>query len=360
MTNKEFLKNMGIELTGDVEVDNKNLNKLFDVESEESIVVGYKSGVIPMIANISRNNYSFAYQNDIWKELSVGQKLRILKWQETDYMRGRGFTGQIPKFIFVTYDDYSEFNYSAMARDNSIEYNLDILSRTAGYNSLATTIHESIHELDFKTYPELINKYVPKYLRYADVANGYISENVMKLPLEGKVLNRLTGEYEYVTEQMREDFLLIKNISIRINAYKNTPNSKRQVFNFNSYEKYMRAMFYLVSPIEERAYEGSIEYVNWAYYKNKEKGYVASEEDLKALGANNKRLKMLSGKKREVQKAYKIPVWKAVNMELIHEFNNLIFGDKKVMYVCKKLMMEREMLRINFYYTKFKSSERTY
>ena len=96
------------------------------------------------------------------------------------------------------------------------------------------------------------------------------------------------------------------------------------------------------------------------YYKNKEKGYVASEEDLKALGANNKRLKMLSGKKREVQKAYKIPVWKAVNMELIHEFNNSVFGDKKVMYVCKKLMMEREMLRINFYHTKFRANERTY
>ena len=359
MTNKEFLKNMGIELTGDVEVDNRNLNRLFGVESEESIAVTYKSGAIPLIANISRNNYKFAYQNDIWKNLSIGQKLRILKWQETDYLRERGYKGVIPKFIFITYDDYSNFNYSALSRGDSIEYNLDILSRTAGYNSLTTTIHECIHEIDFRLYPSLVQKYIPKYLRYSDALQGYVTENVMKLPLEGKIFNRLTGEYDFVTETMREDFLLIKNMSIRINTYKNSPNSKRQVFDRNSYEKYMRTMFYYVTPLEERAYEGSVEYLNWVYLGNKRKGYVASEEDLKALNSNNKRMKFISGKKREVQKAYKVPVWKAVDMELINEFNKMIFGDKKVCYICKKQMMEREMLRINFYYAKFKASERT-
>ena len=355
ISNVDFLKQKGIALSGNIDKDNKYLDKILKYDSKEPIETFYKKDGKKQLVLLDSEDFSRAFCNLVWKNLNLTQRLRVLKWQTEKYLKSVNYKYKMPSFKFFVDFDTNDISFNALALKDKIVFNLDYLSKCSGYSALTTIVHECIHEKDVENCNELIKDYY-QYLPI-DILLNYqnCKPEILELPLEGKVYNRRTRQYDMVTEKMAEDFLLLKNFAVGINSKKNSPTTKHDVVTKDGFEKYIRRSFYLLSPLEERAYEGSSDYVNRVIILNS-KRVPLCVEDISQYQKNKHIKTIIQGKKREIQKYYKIHYTHAINMELINEFNVTNYGEIKDFYLQQDLMEKREKIKENYYNTFFKGN----
>lgn len=342
MDNAEILKSLGItyETTRGA---NKLANMFYKVNSTEKIEVYYLRDGKRGKYNISPRNYHIAFVNEIWRELTTMQRLRVLKWHETEFLTKSGYAGDIPEFRFITDEDYGDISYCALAKKNEgLLLKLDFIQRSKGLDALTIITHECIHYLDFEKFDLTYKKYMFKYLKYHYAPdNELLYKEIMQLPVEGKILNIKTGEMDFITEEMRNDFLFLKNHVVCFCKHIDTPFCQRNANTKEYFEHYLAEMFYYTSPLERRAYLGSLDYTRGIVDRLEDK-YPVNEIDKKLLNNNNKlRLKVL-GKVREIQKGYRMSHYNAINLELVNLYNHVKFGKSKRYYICKDLMKKRD------------------
>lgn len=352
-TNKEFLTEMGIKLIGNAHLDNVMLNEYFKTDSKKTIFTYYTNGQTKQKVILTPTSHDLAFADSVWQNLSLAERLRVLKWREEQYLKESDYSGAFPRFVFVSRDDLPrDVNYVAMARKDSIEFVLENLTKCSGYSALTTVIHECIHEIDYRRIFELLGKYTGTYLPRSVLVNYTMNlSHILELPLEGKILNLKTNSYDMVSEKMAEDFLLLKNLMVAINSKIGTSEKKKNVVTKLSFEKYMRRALYMLSPLEERAFEGSCEYANYIILNNKAKLPLALS-DVRQFNHNKYTIQVIQGKKREIQKYYKLPYAKAVNMELIHEYNTTTFAEDKNLFILPELMEDRKN-RLKYIYERY-------
>ncbi|MBE7082305.1 MAG: hypothetical protein E7378_01310 [Clostridiales bacterium] len=353
MTNKDFLQNMGVRLSGDVKRDNAMLNAFFNIESQEDIVVTVQApnGKSRQIC-LSTNNFRHAFANVVWSKLDLSQKLRVLKWLEVDYMLQNGYSNDkiIPTFEFFAHNMTDDIAYSAITRDSGIELNLEQISSASGYNLAVIIAHECVHAIDHVFSHQLRKKYDAEYFLPADMWDSNVS--IITLPIRGKVWNRKFKRFDEITPQMREDFLFLKNIISSITPQKETPSKRRLVGSEKSFKKYVQNCFYRTLPLEQRAFVTSCEFGLYLADFNTQ-DFPPDEVDQKAIIGFNDTMHLVQGKKREIEKYFDMPYQDALNMELIAKFNKTYFKSQEYRYICKDLMQERKKCYARLWDTKF-------
>ncbi|MBO7526877.1 MAG: hypothetical protein J6T74_03160 [Clostridia bacterium] len=356
INNREYLKQMGIALTGNVNVDNNYLvNKCFKIQSDEPICTYYVENGIEHEVFLTINNHNAAFTEVVWENLTLAERLRVLKWKEEQFLSELGYSGKMPKFEFLSNTPLPEdVSFTAMSKNGRIELVLSYFDSCNGYSALTTILHECIHEKDHQVATEIIRKYVQKYLPINAYINPmYHIEDILKLPLEGKIYNKSTKQFDYVTKEMAVDFLFLKNAVVAINSRIGTQTKKSLVVTKDAFEKYIRKAVYLLTPREKRAFEGSAKLANKIILENTKK-YPHTKKDVWQYNKNRSIPLTIMGKKRELQKYYRMDILNIINMELINEYNKLYYQDRKEMYIMKDLMNKREKCIDFFYETSFK------
>ena len=353
--NYEFLQELGIKFTGYNYLDNKNIRDFFGVYLKEPIDIQCEYFGKELKIVLKPNDCDLAFTNVVWSKLSLGERLRVLRWKQVEYMRNRGYKATIPDIDFVSKDVLKDVSYFALAREKSIEFNLDYLNNTNGYKALETMIHESIHKIDHFNTLIYLSKYAGIYLpKDVLIEYKYYKPKLLQLPLDGYLVNAKNGQIDKITDVMKEEFILIKNFCIAINSKANTKEHKREIRSREDFDKYLRRAVYFVTPLEERAYEGSIEYVQNLVLQNAE--IIEHDEiDKKQYHKCIYDYKYIQGKKKELEKYYKMPLIDRVNMELIYEYNKERFGDDNSKYIAPELMKIRQKKADFFYDKRFKS-----
>lgn len=337
LTNEDIFNKLGLKLSGDKQKDDFLVNTFFKTGSQNKITIYLNNG--KQKVNLTPANHNLAFFNEVWEKLSLSEKLIILKWKQTEYLTLKGYKGEIPKFKF--FKNLSGINYSAFADVDGLCVDLKRVNEFSGLDALAVIIHECEHHLDFEKANEIISKFSGVYLKNTNDVNK-LSIEVMQLPIEGKKLKNLkTGEFDFITDELANEILLLKNYFITINPEAQTPKRKKHIQSVEAFEKYIKSMVYYNSPLEVNAYKKSIQYVGLAS-KIKTKCILLNEKDIEVLKKLQNQLKNLEGKKREIQKYYKISRTRAINMELVHKFNSSFYGKNKDKYLLPELMQQRE------------------
>ncbi|MBE7075104.1 MAG: hypothetical protein E7376_03920 [Clostridiales bacterium] len=342
MTNTEFIQNLGIELTGDILQDNLLINELFKVGTSDKFVKFVKVGEKYKKFTLSPISFEIGFTEQIWSQLSIAEKLRLMKWASEDYLQRNLNTTNFPNFIYFTENSYEHISFIAFALKDKILISLNDILKCSGYDAYILAVHESIHEKDYIFAEKLIDEVLCNYIQNYSPEKDYLTlKSIMQLPVEGKILNVKTGEFEFVTNELKEQILLCKNRIITICKLKNTPKSRNFILTPTDFNKYLTSDFYYLSPLETRAYNDSISHVLQVAEENS-KILTCTNADRLRLEKNNKYLKTINGRKREIQKQFKIPADFAVNMELEYIFNKLNYGNNQEKYICKKHMKQRE------------------
>ena len=349
MTNAEIIKDFGIELTGDAEKDNKIVNDALGIGAPYKIVKYLKNGDKHKKITLSPISFEIGFCEQVWSKLDLPEKLRVMKWASEDYLQKNGYGTNFPPFVYFTKNDYDKYKFNAMAFEKSILLSLEYLNKCKGYEAAITIIHESIHELDFKNIDRILEFEVGEYVnRYDTIKNFRTARSIMQLPIKGKIINMETGLYEYVTDDLRKKILLCKNKVANACLYKNTPQNRNSVITPADFDKYLASDFYFTSPIENKAYNESINMV-CQMAKNNSKTLTLTKDDAETLNKYHKFLTKLNGRKLEIQKQFKMPIAEALNMEFEHIFNKLYYGNNQENYICKSHMQKREEIVKRFW-----------
>ena len=355
LNNKDYLKEMGIALTGNVDVDNNLLvNKYFKIQSTEPICTYYVEDGVEHEVFLTINNHNAAFAEVIWENLTLAERLRVLKWKEEQFLSELGYSGEKPKFEFLSNMPVPEdVNYTAASKNGRIELLLSYVDSCGGYSALTTILHECIHEKDHRVASDIARKYVQKYLPINAYINPmYHIEDILKLPLDGKIYNKSTKQFDFVTKEMAEDFLFLKNEVVAINSRIGTQTKKSMVVTKEGFNKYIRKAVYMLTPRERRAFEGSAKLANKIMLENTKK-YPHTPRDVWQYNKNRTTPLTILGKKRELQKYYKMPIANIINMELVNEYNNTFYQDRKDLYILPELMDLRSKCVNYFYETAF-------
>lgn len=344
MNNKVFLKKIGIKLSGNVDEDNKTINEFFGVGQTQKIEAYIKQNGKMKRVNISPVNYQLAFCEEIWKTLSVGERLKVFNWHQEQYLTKKGYRSDFPTFEFLSRQNYENLSFSAIAKpDGKLMFSFDFVEKCKGYEALVILTHESEHFIDFEMFDSLYYKHLGKYIKHT-VSDLERARCIMELPVEGKIKNLQTGEWEFVSNEMRNEFLLMKNCLATFGKRLGTPEKKRLVATQGTYENYLEQLFYFTSPLEYRAQYKSISYATKVYEDMKENS-IMGEKDKEVIDSQNLWLKKIEGKIREIQKLYNCSYYNALNMELVSTFNENLYGKAKSKYVCPKLVAAREEKR---------------
>lgn len=349
MANAEIVKNLGIELTGDVNKDNQIVNETLCVGSSDkfvkyvSVYRGHKK------VTLSPISYELGFCEQVWSQLDLSEKLKLMKWASEDYLQKNGYGTDFPPFIYFTKDNYKDLTFNALAFEKSVLVSLDFINKCSGYDAAILAVHESVHELDFQEINKLLENEISKYVYgYAGIDNFRTIKNIMALPMTGKIINWQTGQYDYLIDDLFEKILLCKNMIMKCVLYKNTPKNRKLVYSSSDFDKYLAADFYYTSPLENKAYNVSIQHIfNMAY--DNSKILIQEKSDSEVLTKYYDYLNKINGRKLEIQKHYKMPIKYAVNIELEHMFNKMYYGNKKENYICQEHMQKREEIVKRFW-----------
>lgn len=350
MDNLSFLQKNGISLSGSATMQNKWLNSYFSVNSNESIFISTNDKKY----EISQENCEFAFANEIWKHLNLSQRLRIIRWQQINYLLQNGYKKHISDFEFVTNKTF-DINSSIIAlaqKHGGVIIGLDFVRKSKGMDALIMITHECIHYLDYEREEELLKKYSNYYPGYPNANLPITLDYIMSLPIEGKIHNLKNCEMKFISPQMREDILKMKNFIILLTLKRDAPIQKKYATDKERYMAYLSSMFYYTSPVEQRAYRDSIAYVN-KFISQIRHAYTIGNVDDQIMNKYLKILERISGQVREIQKYYQMSHYNAINMELICAYNKERYGDDKLRYICPEIMEQREKIVKNLWEEKF-------
>lgn len=349
MTNKEYLSNLGIKLTGVNQDDELMINSFLRLQDSKKIVVPLDDG---RQIHLTKKYHKRAFLNEVWEKLSLSEKIKVAKWEQEEFLTLKGYLKGIPQFIFSD-EKMQNISCSAGAMQEGLYINLESFAKFKGFDALATIVHECIHYLDFEKCEQILKEIAKDYLPKNIIENKDLTALfVMKLPVEGKIKNFSAAKMEFISKDLASKILLLKNYFVTINPEVQTPRFQKHVQSFNSFNKYLRKMAYFCSPLETHAISESVNYAK----KIASAKYICVNlnlEDNEVLLKQEDQLKNLIGKKREVQKDYKISVINAINMELVHEFNLIVFNENKKRYILPELMEKRHKIYKHLWETKF-------
>lgn len=349
MTNAEVIKDLGIELSGNIDEDNKIVNKALGIGLSEKFVKYVKVGDKHKKVSLTPRSFELGFCEQVWSQLDLGEKLKLMKWASEDFLQKNGYGTDFPEFVYFCKNNYENLNFAALAFEKNIFISLEHLNKMSGYDAVILALHESIHELDFVEISKIMQEEISQYIfNYSGVDNFRTIKEILKLPIKGKIINWKTGQYEYVTDDLREKILLCKNKLIKCSLYKNTPTGRRMIYTSADFDKYLSSDFYYCSPLENKAYNKSIWDVFEMSYRNS-KIFGFSKNDVSVLDYYYNYLNKLNGRKLEIQKQFKMPISEALNMEFEHIFNKMYFGDNKVCYICQDHMQKREQMVKRFW-----------
>lgn len=324
MNNLEFLSTNNIPIqTYD---DNDLLNEYFGVENQFPI----STTINGKVHKIYRSNFYYAFKNEIWRTLSLSQKLQLLKWAQVKMFSN---PKDAPKFVFLP-DVQGNINYAALAQQGKVLLNLNYLNNSKGLDALTVILHESIHQKDFLSYETLIKK-LSKYFDKDYKKLTY--DDLMSLPVGEKIYNHKTRRWQKINDKLRQDILLLKNMIISFKNSLDTPSKKRNIYTQTQFFDYLETSMYYISPLEIRAFEKSISLVS----KIAEKLGDLSELDKKVLARNIKARLRICGKVKEMKKYYSLNYCEIMNMELINKYNKTTYKNCKYKYVEKSIMQKR-------------------
>ena len=349
MNNRDFLNTIVLHFSGSVEEQNKKINAYFGVNSTESIFIEVDGNAY----EISTDNCEFAFINSIWENLNLEQRLRILKWQQESNLVEQGYVGKIPPFEYLSdVSEHDNDNFLATAkRRGGLIINLDAIRKRKGLDALILITHENIHYVDFERFNKVCNLCSEYFTINARTLSVNV-DSIMSLPVEGKVKNYRTGNYDIVDEKMRNNFLFMKNYIMGIYETRKGVIKKQEITDKEKYETYLSYLFYYTSPLEKKAYDTSIRYVS-NYVDSIRNNYPVSSIDDKTIERYQKMQKRIMGTVRQIQKYYNMSHYNAMNLELIDRYNKAIYGNDKNKYICKDLMQKREKIIKGLWERKF-------
>lgn len=342
VTNKEFAEKLNIKLTGNTNLDNQKIDEcLIDTVPEKFVKYVKINGKYKKFT-LSPISFHIGFSEQIWSQLSLAEKLKVMKWASEDYLQLRGYGTDFPPFVYFCDNDLSSISFDAISLNGKILLSLNRVDKMSGYEAYSIAIHESIHELDFATAETILNNTLCDYIyRYEGLHNFRNLRQLMELPIQGKIINWKTGKYDFVTEELKEKILLCKNSVMTISKSRNTPSCRKYIYSPAEFDRYLRSDFYYVSPFESKAYNTSIQHIlSMAEYNNE--SLNLTDNDKNTLETYRKFLLKVNGRKREIQKYFKMPASHAVNIEMEYMFNRHFYGNRTQHYICKKHMQKRE------------------
>lgn len=361
MTNRDYLEKLGVDLNCGVYMQNLKANQFFQTEDKKPITLSYSNdnGVYQEFT-FEPNNCDYAFMSTNWDRLTISQKIRILRWKQIEFFHSQaGNYKRLQDFVFFLKDDkFSDVSYSALTFSDCVFWNLDALGKMKGYEALDTVLHETVHCVDFANMKDLMTKYKLKYVSPETIKLLGEERCFMALPVEGQIYNYLTKEYDSITPKMQDDILLIKNQFVQLNVLKATPNEKRLVGSYETFNRYLKKMFYFNSPLEVRAFKGAYDELMQIYDKNKVR-YELSDDEKLAIKRIKDYVDLINRKTKEIQKGLNLHIKTAVNLEFIARYNELLEQNGKEP-ICPNLMELRNSRVKRFYLMKFKGREVSY
>ena len=342
MNNKEYAKGLWISISDDEIKNNRAINSFFEVGSTRKIIVQYKCDGGHKTINLTPANYLDAFYDEVWTRLDIKQKMQILKWHQVAYLTKNGYTGDLPQFCYFA-DIKRDASISACAlKERRLFLELSQIEKMSGLDAFVLVTHECVHHLDYQKFMSVYDELLEKFLSpNAEVYGEPMFREVMGLPVSGKIKNLITGEFERVDENLAKKILFVKNYITSLSKEKLTPKTKCNVSSKQEMQKYLKEMFYYHTPYETKAFTESICYMLESV-SHKNKKVELGEKDLLIIEKNKDFLKFMMGKKKEIQKYYKMNYLEAVNMEMVAEFN-LKYPDSKY-YICPELMEKRNKI----------------
>ena len=336
MDNYEFLDKLGYKI--DTESDltaNKSANSLLDTQSNEPFSVKVGNNLI----QISPNNFSMAYMQNVWSELSLVKMLRVLFWTKTAFCKKYN----IPNTPFLFFDSRIKTNtYSpACAFGDQIFINFEeFFLNSTGYDCFEFLLHECMHLLQVKHYrviPDSLKDFIPPYNKNDKMADVILEANILKLFLDGKNFNFRTNQYEYLSQMGKRDLVFLKNMLIVISPTgKNVFCNKSKVKSYKDFENYINNLMYYTSPFEYEAYITSKNMTDALLRKNSKKyPELVGDDDIETLDILRVTKARVESRRHALQKYFNMNADQIFDMQMHYMqynkwFRNSAFLDESV------------------------------
>lgn len=340
MSNKEFLKSLGLNITDDPFANNTIANEYFDYLNDFDII-DYEKNIFAI-----RIAYAHAFNDKYWANLSIGEKLRLLYWVKQDYLKQKGVEYNADKpFSFFSHYNLNSTGFRALTISDTILLNLEELSLMSGYEALTVVLHEAQHIYDFKQKYKLIKELAP-YLKTIN------ADEIMAMPITEKIYNHEKQKYDIMSIDLQQKILLLKNLHCCVPVGEDFPYHKCEVKDYYMYQKYLQNIYYHISPLESRAYNFSNYFLNNGFGLTKDEK-VANED----INYNNRYLEYTNSHKKVLEKYFGKSYPEIINMALIKNYNVLVYKSDVEKYICLDLMEELDNLEQKYYNIKFKGRE---
>lgn len=334
-SNSEYLKDNGFELGKYPALDNFALNTKFKEDSLDSIFVGEQE--------IARKDYLKAFSEKIWKALTLQQKIQVLSWVKLDILASSGIVPK--KFIYLKKDEPIYDGWAALTYFDEIMLNLEVLDKNPGYYILSVVAHECVHVKDYHRTEEILNKLKQNYLKISSY------DEIMSLPVAGKIYNFTKNEYENISNDLQKDILLLKNMISHINYKDSYGKRRKQVTNYESYKRYLNYIYYLNAPLEKHAFKEELKYFLTALKKNK---HLNDDKELENAYNIYKALLQQTTKSLEIKKHFNVSEAELINMVLIREYNRTNRKKLKRKFdICPELMEKLAEVEERYWKLKF-------
>lgn len=330
MDNFEYLQFKNIDksiLTGDIDTVNLALIEHFGLDNlPEFLTVKNIEGFED---KIQREDCFTLFERQYWSQMSFKQKLIVICWTMNDFAKENGCD---KKIIFKFINLKLKENAKAITDSESICFKLENLDNSSGIETFTTLVHEIIHFMDDKKYEILIEKY-SNYVITRNMASVRFFDEIMSLPINGKIKNLVTQTEENITPVMTKEILLLKNLILTINSC--APKIIKSKKTDSEYQNFVNDYFYYLSPLEFRAFSASYK-ITQQYFP-----LAIDSQDLNALNMTQVRLNSLTKMSKNVKK-FGIDCQEFSNMEMINNYNITVHASG--IQICPEIMAKRKNL----------------
>lgn len=353
MKNKDFLKTFGFDIDDtDIQKANEKVYKLFGLGKRSQINVNLDTKSFL----ITKNNYPIAFMDAVWKALKKEDRLQIIFWAKESICEKFGLS-DIKLVFFDKFEEQYHKTSPAYFYNGKIYANLyEFLYSGHPDSSLVYITHECIHAKQYANYdvmPQTVKKYLPFHIKFTKNLTNAQLAYLINLPLDGKVFNFSTQQFEYLDQKTKKDLLFLKNYFYPIKPNAENPFCKKSyVESFSDLKSLLDNLTYYTSPMEFEAYTKSTKFVLSLLDKNlKSFPATTNQQDRKARNSQFRFYQVYLARRHTIQKYFNMNANQVFDM---YVKNQCAKEDILPAYVFADAIVYQDKKYKNLYNSKFK------
>lgn len=202
------------------------------------------------------NNMYQAFNGDVWKNLKLSEKYRVVRWVMDKLMNSHSESFKYKTKLSVIGSRLTPYMSAYCDHGgNIICIKPELFLMKSGLIVLSTIEHEMQHAIDYRFIDEhLVGKIYQTFFGRSQLGDFNAYTNLMMLPISGVFTNPKTGEKITIDEKLQNELLLCKNSRVPFQVYNGKINKHSDIKNQSNFNEYVKNSLYFISELETRAY----------------------------------------------------------------------------------------------------------